>query len=249
MKPTLAAAFFSIVLMTACTKERSLPAPTPSPVVQNPRLAIKLNQDYMPANKIDSAVLTWELNGQLQQKRMELSNDTLFAETKSLNKGAGRATVQIFSRTSLRQQNLQWEKRADLTLNDNSSVNWSAPANYEDATWFPRVIFVDAPTKFTVIIALRPTDPYFFLKNVPPGFKIELERNYTKIPGGAEIVGGGTWKCNGVCTDSRGIIENREFFRPLATQMAGREWKMVEVGVGLFGDNYTSGPGFYFNYW
>ncbi|HYK56487.1 MAG TPA: hypothetical protein VEV15_08395, partial [Flavisolibacter sp.] len=115
--------------------------------------------------------------------------------------------------------------------------------------WFPRVILIDAPTNFTAIVALRPDDAYFLLKNIPAGFKIELERHYVATPGGAVIVGGGLWKCNTVCTDERGIIENRDFFRPLAGQMKDRVYKMVEVGIGLFGDNYSSGPGFYFNHW
>jgi hypothetical protein len=249
MKPRLlTAALMSIVLLIACKKEITQPAPPPVPQEENPRLAIKLTTDYLPAAKIDSAILLWELNGQVQQAKMQLSNDTLFTETKNLTRGSGRLTVQIFSNVVLRYRKLQWEKRTDLTLKDKESVNWKAPANYDDADWNPRVILVDAASQFTAIIALRPTDPYFLLKNVPPGFKIELERNYTRIPGGAEIVAGGLWKCNTVCTDDRGMIENREFFRPLATQIIGREWKMVETGVGLFGPNYTSGPGFYFNH-
>jgi hypothetical protein len=250
MKPgLLTAALMGILFITGCKKQPIQPAPAPVPNEEHPRIAIKLNNDYLPAAKIDSAILLWELNGQAQQDKMEISNDTLFTETKNLLKGAGQLTVQIFSKVVLRQQNLQWEKRTALTLKEKQSVNWKAPANYDDAGWNPRVIMIDQPSKFTAIIALRPTDPYFLLKNVPAGFRIELERHYTRIPGGAEIVAGGTWKCNTVCTDARGIIENREFFRPLATQIAGREWKMVETGVGLFGPNNTSGPGFYFNHY
>ncbi|MCW3109298.1 MAG: hypothetical protein JWQ09_3804 [Segetibacter sp.] len=106
---------------------------------------------------------------------------------------------------------------------------------------------IDNPTNFTAIIALRPADPYFLLKNVPAGYKIELERGYYLIPGGAISVGKGFWKCNNVCTDSRGIIENREYFSPLPNQINGREWKMVEIGVGLFDNTPFPGPSFYFN--
>ena len=125
----------------------------------------------------------------------------------------------------------------------------AAPLNFEDNNWFPRIIMSDALTNFTVIVALRPDDAYFLLKNIPTGFKIELERNYVATPGGAIILGSGLWKCNSVCTDSRGIIENRDYFRPLANQMKNRTYQMVEVGIGLFGDRYSSGPGFYFNHW
>ena len=249
MKPgLLTAALLGMVLIIGCKKEATPPGRAPIPGDENPRLAIKLDQDYLTAAKIDSAILLWEINGQVQQAKLQLSNDTLFTETKNLTKGAGQLTVQIFSKIVLRFRNLQWEKRTNVSLQDKESVNWKAPASYDDVEWNPRVIMIDAPSRFTAIIALRPTDPYFLLKNIPAGFKIELERNYTRIPGGAEIVAGGLWKCNTICTDARGIIENREFFRPLATQIAGREWKMVETGVGLFGSNHTAGPGFYFNH-
>jgi hypothetical protein len=250
MKPgILTAILFSMALLTGCKKDPLPHKPTPESGEPNPRVAIKLNQDYLAAANIDSAILVWEINGQVQRAKMHLSNDTLFTETMNLTKGDGRLAVQIFSNIALRFRNLQWEKRVDVALKDKESVNWKAPANYDDAEWNPRVIMVDAPSRFTAIIALRPADPYFLLMNIPPGFKIELERNYTRIPGGAEIVAGGLWKCNTVCTDASGVIENREFFRPLATQIAGREWKMVETGVGLFGSNSTPGPGFYFNHY
>jgi hypothetical protein len=245
----LTAALISVALITGCKKKPPLHPPTPGPGEANPRVAIKLNQAYLSAANIDSATLVWEINGQVQEAKMQLSNDTLFTETKSFSKGTGQLTVQIYSTLLLRQQKLQWEKRTALTMIEKGSVNWEAPAHYDDAGWFPRVILVDGPTKFTAIVALRPADPYFLLKNVPAGFKIELERHYTKVPGGAVIVGGGLWKCNTICTDARGIIENREFFRNLPSQIGSQEWKMVGIGIGLFGSNNTSGPGFYFNHY
>src|SRR5215218_6694249 len=111
MKPgKLTAALVGLALLAGCKKEPIKPIPPPSPAEENPRVAIKLNSGYLPADKVDSAVLVWEINGQLQEATMQLSNDTLFTETKDLTKGAGRLTVQLFSKTTLRQQNLQWEK-------------------------------------------------------------------------------------------------------------------------------------------
>ena len=245
----LTAALLSVALITACKKTPPPCPPTPGAGEANPRVAIKLNQAYLSAANIDSATLVWEINGQVQEAKMQLSNDTLFTETTSLSKGTGQLTVQIYSTVLLRQQKLQWEKRTPLTMVEQASVHWEAPAHYDDAAWFPRVILVDGPTNFTAIVALRPADPYFLLKNVPAGFKIELERHYTRVPGGAVIVGGGLWKCNTICTDARGIIENREFFRNLPSQIGNQEWKMVGIGIGLFGSNNTVGPGFYFNHY
>jgi hypothetical protein len=232
MKPFLLAVVSISSFLFACKKDHSV-VPPPSPAV-NARIAVKLNNSYLPADKVDSAILVWETAGSVQQETMQLSNDTLFIKVKKLNKGAGTLTIQLFTKLELRHRNLQWEKRNVVTLKEQESLNMPAPVNYDDAAWFPRVILIDQPSNFTAIVGLRPADPYFLLKNVPPGFKIALERNYTAIPGGAVIVGGGLWKCYAVCTDDRGIIENREFFKPLQTQMANREWKMVEVGIGLF---------------
>ncbi|HYK55678.1 MAG TPA: hypothetical protein VEV15_04305, partial [Flavisolibacter sp.] len=195
MKARMTIALLSIILLAACEKQ-----PLSPPVEKNHRIAIKLNDTYLAAEKIDSALLFWEINGKVQTQRLQLSHDTLFTETKHLDKGTGVLTVQLFTSIELRQRKLQWEKRTDLTLKDGQSIDWAAPLNFEDNNWFPRVIMIDAPTNFTAIVALRPDDAYFLLKNVPAGFKIELERHYVATPGGAVIVGGGLWKCNTVCT-------------------------------------------------
>ncbi|HEY1023386.1 MAG TPA: hypothetical protein VGE06_13795 [Flavisolibacter sp.] len=233
----------------ACNKNpENHPSPVP-PVVENARVAVKLNSQYLDDSKVDSANLLWERGNQKQEEKMMLSNDTLYVEAKKLAPGEGRLTIQVFSKIAIRQRNLQFESRSEKTLNGTSSVHIAAPTGYDDPSWMPRVILVDDLTKFTAIVGLRPVDPYFLLKNIPAGFKIEHDRNYTAIPGGAVIVGGGLWKCNTVCTDERGIIENREYFKPLAAQVGNKEWKMVETGVGLFGPNNTSGGSLYFNHW
>jgi hypothetical protein len=243
------ATLWLIILFFACKKETSS-VPGAMPAKGNiARIAVKLNSTYLPVEKIDSAILLWENNGQLQQERMQLTNDTLFTTLTKLNKGEGRLTIQIFSKVELRNKKLQFEKRSAVTLRNEESLNLAAPTGYDDPVWFPRVVLIDDFNQFTAIIALRPADPYFLLKNVPHGFKIELERIYAAIPGGAVIIGAGLWKCNTNCADERGIVENREFFKPLQAQIGNRVWKMVEVGVGLFGPNGTSGGVLYFNHW
>lgn len=248
MEPAqLLAVLLTVLLFTACRKDD--PPTTPPPVEKKNGIAIKLNAQYFSADKIDSAILLWQINGKTQTEKLRLSHDTLLTDGAALDKGAGTLTVQIFSGVVLRQRKLQWERRVDLRLKQDEQINWNAPADYDDTDWFPRVIMIDEPSQFTAIIALRPADTYFLLKNIPSGFKIELERNYTVIPGGAQIVGGGLWKCNADCRDEFGKIENRTYFRPLAEHMQGKKFGMVEVGVGLFGDNYSAGPGFYFNHY
>jgi hypothetical protein len=250
MNPTfIAAAACLAVLFVACEKKPgNLPKPLP-PSEEAPRIAVKLNSHYLGADRLDSAVLLWETGGQVQEEKMQLSNDTLYVEMKKLAPGNGRLTVQVFSKVVIRQRNLQFENRSEKTITGTQSIHLAAPTDYDDPAWMPRVIMIDPLSKLTAIVGLRPVDPYFLIKNIPPGFKIEHERNYTVIPGGAVYVGGGLWKCNTVCTDSRGIIENREYFKPLAEQVGNKEWKMVETGIGLFGPNHTSGGTLYFNHW
>jgi hypothetical protein len=235
------------VAFSACKKDKDEPAPLPPAAVQ--RIAIKLNTDYLTASNVDSALVIWNVNGQVEEKKMQLSNDTLFIATKDLTEGTGQLYLQVFSNVKLRQRNLQWEKGMATTVKHKESINVAAPVSYTDPDWFPRVILRDPPALLTAIVALRPEDPYFFMKNIPEGFKIELERHYTVVPGGAVIVGGGLWKCNTVCTDARGIIENRTYFSQLPAQINGRKWAMVGVGIGLFGNNNNSGGVFYFNHY
>ncbi|MCW3106046.1 MAG: hypothetical protein JWQ09_552, partial [Segetibacter sp.] len=179
----ISALALSVTLFNSCKKDHQ--GTGQLPIVKEERIAVKLNSTYVPAAKIDSAIAIWEINGQLQQERMQVSNDTLFTDVKKFTAGNGRLTVQLYTKNELRQRRLQWEKRSDINLKHTESTTWNAPADLKDATWFPRIIMIDNPTSFTAIIALRPADPYFLLKNVPAGYKIELERGYYLIPGGA----------------------------------------------------------------
>lgn len=247
MKKILLATLLLTSFLNGCKKDDVVIIP---PTVKENVIAVKLDNSYMPASKVDSAIITWELNGQVQQEKMQLSNDSVYANIKKFTKGNGRLGIQLYTKTKLKQQDLQWERRMELNLKHEESLVWNAPADVNENGWFPRIIMIDAPTGFTAIVGIRPADPYFMLKNIPAGFKIELERGYWVIPGGAISVAHGLWKCNTVCTDSRGIIENREFFSNLLAATNGREWKMLDVGVGLFSNNPANpGPSFYFNYW
>lgn len=232
-----------VVLAASCKKTDVAPV-----VVANQDLTIKLNTQYLPAVKIDSAMVTWENTTRAVTKKMILRNDSLVLPLKSFDKGDGTMTIQLFTQAKLKTQNLQWEKRFTTKLEANSSFSLQAPTGYTDAEWNPRVILIDGLTNLTAIIALRPEDSYFYVKNIPAAYpKVELERNYARIPGGAEIVTGGTWKCND-CAGAN--VENRAFFDYQKTQIAGRTWAMVEVGVGVFGPPPSyGGASLYFNYY
>ena len=98
---------------------------------------------------------------------------------------------------------------------------------------------------------MHPGDPYFLIKNIPAQWsKIELERGYYIIPGGVESLAKGLWRCfDNNCADANGLIENREFFQFIPSQINNREWKMVEIGVAVSNDTPIPGPAFYFNHY
>lgn len=232
----------AVILLTASCKKTNVP-----PVVVNQDLTIKLNTQYLPAAKIDSAMVTWDNGTRAVTKKMVLRNDSLVLPLQGFDKGDGTMTIQLFTQAKLKNENLQWEKRFTAKLETNSSFSFAAPTGYTDADWNPRVILIDGFTQLTAIVALRPEDSYFQVKNIPAAFpKVELERNYTRIPGGAEIIAGGTWKCNN-CAGAN--VENRNFFEYQKNLVAGKQWAMVEVGVGLFGNTPVGGAVLYFNYY
>lgn len=237
----LSVALIAMVFTASCKKNRITP-----PVEVNQDLTVKLNTQYLPGTKVDSAMVTWDNGVHAVTKKMILRNDSLILPINSFDKGNGTMTIQLFTQAKLKTQNLQWEKRFTTKLEDNNSLSFPAPTGYTDAEWNPRVILVDGLTKMTAIVALRPEDSYFFVKNVPAASpRVELERNYTRVPGGAEIVTGGTWKCSNCASTT---VENRSFFEYQKTQIAGRQWAMVEVGIGTFGNTPVGGVVLYFNY-
>jgi hypothetical protein len=234
-----------MLLVTACKKDNINPR---NPEV-NPLLSVLLNSQYMPAAKIDSAIAIWEINGKAQKQSLHFSGDTLIARLLKFSQGDGQLTIQLYTKTRVRDKNLQWEKRVNINVKHNESINISGPSGLQEISWFPRVILIDQATGFTAIVALNPNDPYFLLKNIPARWnKFEVERGYYKIPGGAESVGKGYWKCTS-CADVTGTVENREFFMSLPGQINNRPWRMVEIGVGLFNNTTNPGPGFYFNHY
>jgi hypothetical protein len=232
----------AVFLVNACKKDSKADDISTG----NAGLEVRLNNQYMPGSKIDSAIAIWETGGQAETEKMVLSSDILSVSLKKFTPGNGRLTIQLYTKTKLGNHNLQWERRVDFSIEHSERIRMAGPANLEDLHWFPRIIMIDPPTGFTAIIALNPHDAYFLVKNIPPQWnKIELERGYYKIPGGAESVARGLWKCNNECT---GVIENRSFFEYLPLQIGNRPWRMVEIGVALYNNTQQPGPGIYFNH-
>jgi len=143
----------------------------------NAGLQIQLSNSYMPPEKIDSAIVVWEINGQMHSEHMHLYSNRLEVPLKNFSQGYGKLTIQLFTKTKLKNFNLQWEKEVNITLVHTKSIILSGPSNIEDSAWFPRLIMIDQATNFTAIVALNPSDSYFRLINIPRQWnKLELER-------------------------------------------------------------------------
>ena len=209
-------------------------------------LAIKLDTGYMPVNKIDSAIAVWEINGTSKTVKLHLSGDTLQAPLQEFSEGNGQLTIQLYTKVQVNNTDVQWEKRWQFQLQHTEPVILQGPANYEDENWMPRVILIESFTKFIAILAVRPGDPYFCLKNLPAKYPyIELERGYYKIPGGIEYAGYGYYKCNGACGTE---LENRTFFAYMGDMVGVKPWTSLWIGVGLFSKTEVNSYGVSFNW-
>jgi hypothetical protein len=246
MKKLSSAAFSGIIisglLLGACKKNKEDHKAPAGPG----HLEIKLDTTYMPADKIDSAIAVWEINGSSKKLKLQISGDTLRAPLQELSEGNGQLTIQLYTKVKVNNTDLQWEKRWQFQLQHNEPVLLQGPANYEDKNWLPRVILTEHFTKFVAILAVRPEDPYFCLKNLPVKYPyIELERGYYKIPGGVEYAGYGYYKCNGTCgTD----FEDRSFFANMGNMVGIKPWTSLWMGVGLFSRTEINSYGVSFNW-
>ena len=147
-------------------------------------------------------------------------------------------TIQLYSQVQTQWKDLQFEKRWKLRLSHHQPIHLNGPVGLNDPEWMPRVILKESPP-FVAIIALRPGDPYFSLRNLPARWPlIELERGYYEIPGGVRYAGKKLWKCDGTCgTD----IEDRSIFAGLGVDVGTKHWTWIELGVGLFSNTEYTG--------
>lgn len=216
------------MLLGACKKDKG--EDNPPPTLGN--LEIRLAAAYMPADKIDSAIVVWEVNSNSKTVRLKISGDTLRAPLENFTEGNGLMTIQLYTKVKVNQVDLQWEKRWQFQLQHDQPVILQGPVNYEDKDWMPRVILIEPTIKFIAILAVRPEDPYFRLKNLPAGWPyIEMERGYYKIPGGIEYAGYGYYKCNGTCGSD---VEDRTFYANMGAMVGNKTWTSLWMGVGLF---------------
>ena len=237
----------------SCTKdpiEKPGDKPGGEPPVQK-QLKIVLNNQYMPAAKVDSALAIWEVNGTTKTVKLQAQGDQLSTNLFNFQEeGSGTLTVQLYTQTQVDGKSLQWEYRIPYLMDRNTSKVLEAPKSINDPFWNPRAIFrYDNPmgSSFSFLVALRPQDAYFELRGVQPvyGKRIEIVRSFHKKDPAALVVAQ-NWICQASCLDSKGNFVNRLHFGSLPHQVEGKSWDQYRI-TAYFHLNSTPAMTYEFN--
>lgn len=229
-----------LTLWSSCTKKPVCPEPEPV----NKTLAVALDKSYLGADVVDSAFAIWELNGQSTQFYLTNSHDTLSTDISKFQAGSGTLTLKIFSRLKFGVQYLsQWVSSQQATITTGKGLLITGPVSFSDLHWKPRVELKDAVGHFAVV-ALRPDDPYFFIKSVPGNLKsVIVARDYWRTGGGVNHIAGGEWECRSNCVNEKGHIENTQFFSSLPAKIGTNTWNHIEIAILYVEDQWGGGPG------
>lgn len=231
---TLAAVLIiTLAGFVACKKEPVSVNNGNPPATPDAQLQVALNDSYLPAAKIDSAIAVWEVAGTGQTVPLEVEGNKLTTDLANfVRSGSGTLTVQLFTQAKVNDMPLQWEQRFAYTLNRKTAVQLTAPSDFKDPSWNPRAISRSeiSVAKGTVIIALRPEDAYFELKDVAPDIakRIEIVRSFYLNDTTALVASRG-WMGQAADLDTKGGYINRNHFADLPAQMAGRTWNKYKI--------------------
>ncbi len=221
--------------ISSCTKD-----PISKPVQSD--IKIELNQAYVGGGQVDSAFAIWNIASQQTKVPLQVVGNQLKGDISNLAAGTGVLTVQLYGKNNY-QGHLQglWNFSEPVTLKQNASIQLQGPSSYSDAKWLPRIIMKDA-IGHEAIVAMRPEDPYFLLKNIShETLKITVDRSYWKTIGGVLMAGQKIWNCTSNCTG----VANEDYFTTLPTQIADRPWNHISITIlyttGVNGEGWVLG--------
>lgn len=231
-----------VMAMVAC-KKSTVEGPPPQPAG---KIKILLN-DYVSVDKVDSAFVSWNLNGSMHRLRLHVDSYDLSASTSGLAPGNGKLTIQIYSTNKLDGKSLQYERMVNVGLQPNAIISVTGPHFLEDANWNPRIIFnlrgQYIMMKVTAVIGIRPSDPYFELIDINHAWRsrIIVQREYYDRADLTTPVATGTWDCQGNCTDGEGNYRNTTFFSFLPQLINNRPWNRVQFLVRFYNTPMSAG--------
>lgn len=229
--------------MVACKKDPVITQPGTNPMK---KVKLLLN-DYVSVNKIDSAIVNWNLNGAGHRLKLMPEDYDMTASIADFVPGNGKMTIQIFSKNKLDNKSLQYERVVNLALQPNTAVTITGPNLFEDLNWNPRIIFNHrgpyAMMKVTAVLGIRPNDPYFELIDINAAWRsrIVVERAYYDTANQTNPVAVGTWDCQQGCTDLYGNYKNQTFFSFLPQQIGNRIWQRAQFFVRFYNTPMTAG--------
>lgn len=220
---------FLLILWSSCTKKPVSPEPAPP---GQKKLSVVLDPSFIGNSLVDSVVATWQVNGRQKTVTLSIKGDTVFTDINQLEAGEGKLSIQVFSRYKFGGFYLsQWFFSQQTSISHTADHTISGPKSFSDQQWKPRVELKDGIGHLAVV-ALRPDDPYFLVKNLPANVKATIvAREYFKFGGGVIRVGGGQWQCNFNCINSEGHVENDQFFSFLPAQMGSSPWNHIEITI------------------
>lgn len=229
--------YFNLLLglllsFSSCKKD-----PIGPPQVVASVLSVKLHQTYLAAAHIDSAFATWKINGSEQKARLQLSGDSLKADINSWQEGNGTITLHIYANKKYSNQYLgQWVSVKQVSFQKHASLHFEGPQSFSDAAWLPRVYLKDQ-IGHEAVVALRPDDAYFFVKNPGHSFlRLTVDRAYWKTTGGVFLAGEMIWRCTQNCTD---VVEE-DYFKALPQRIGNALWNHISIII-LFETDINGG--------
>jgi len=232
MKPLsfLLPLFLGLIVFSSCRKDPPQHHTPPATEKDSTVLAINLNDFYMPANKVDSASAVWEANGIRQQIKLHVGENKLTANLEKFTEGTGQMTMTLYSKLKFGGYAAsQWVLEKEMAIDHKMAIVFSAPGNFNDMLWSPRALLKDG-VGHSAVVALRPDDPYFLVKDVPANLgKIVVYRGYWNTVNGVRQVAGKEWQCFTNCIDANGNIENNEFFSFFPSSIGNRTWNHIEI--------------------
>ena len=236
--------YFALVVLlftfAACTKE----PPVPGPVKTVKNLTIDLDTNYMSGKKIDSAFATWTISGHAKTIKLAVDGNKLTSSLGELSPGTGEMKITIYSNVKFVYFQSLWLQTKTLTFEFDEAITLKGPSGFNDQNWLPRVILHNDAMKIDAVVGVRPSDPYFFVKQADKNYReIWFSREYWRTKEGVQLVAGGAWNCKSNCLNADGDILNEEFFKFLPNRIGTNAWNHIEI---VFGYSFDSSGGGYF---
>jgi hypothetical protein len=217
----------AFAIFFSCRKDNSSPSKN---------VAVKFEGSYIQLVNIDSAFVTWEIAGNKQTAKMVSSGSELRADVASFTHGSGLLSIQLYSNKVITSNPsgfgephsyvLQFEYRTTLVL-DGNNINITGPLSFNSSTWLPRVLLDDIflGNRYTALVALMPSDPFFALKNIPADreYTISLQRLYGE---NSEVITSKT-----IDLPEATNLEDRESFVSLVAGMGSSDWNRGIIQV------------------